>query len=36
MHMANALVGTNKTSLNVETVSTSVKQKHYDRKFTSM
>ena len=36
MHMAHGLVGTNKTRLNVETVSPSVKQQHYDSMFASM
>ena len=36
MHMSHVLVGTNKTRLNVEIVSASVKQKHYDSKFASM
>ena len=34
--MAHGLVGTNKTRLNVETVSASVKQQHYDSMFASM
>ena len=34
--MAYELMGTNKTRLNVETVSASVKQQHYDSMFTSM
>ena len=34
--MAHGLVGTNKTKLNVETVSASVKQQHYDSMFASM
>ena len=34
--MAQGLVGTNKTRLNVETVLASVKQQHYDSMFTSM
>ena len=29
-HMAHGLVGTNKTRLNVETISASVKQQYYD------
>ena len=36
MHMTHGLVGTNKTRLNVETVSASVKQQHYDSMFASM
>ena len=36
MHMTHGLVGTNKTSLNVETVSASVKQQHYHSMFSSM
>ena len=36
IHMAHGLVATNKTRLNVETVSASVKQKHYDSMFASM
>ena len=36
MHMTHGLVGTNKTSLNVETVLASVKQQHYDRIFASL
>ena len=36
MHMAHGLVGTNKTRLNVETVSASVKHQHYDSIFESM
>ena len=34
--MAHGLVGTNKTRLNVETVSASVKQQHYHSMFASM
>ena len=34
--MAHVLVGTNMTRLNVETVSASVKQQHYDSMFASM
>ena len=34
--MAHGLVGTNMTRLNVETVSASVKQQHYDSMFASM
>ena len=34
--MAHGLVGTNKTRLNVKTISTSVKQQHYDSMFASM
>ena len=34
--MTHGLVGTNMTILNVETVSASVKQQHYDRMFASM
>ena len=34
--MPHELVGTNKTRLNVETVSASVKQQHYDIMFSSM
>ena len=36
MHMAHGLVGTNKTRLNVETVSVSVKQQHYHSMSASM
>ena len=36
MHMAHGLVETDKPRLNVETVSASVKQQHYDSMFTSM
>ena len=36
MHMAHGLVGTNKTRLNVEIVSASEKQQHYDTTFASM
>ena len=36
IHMAHGLVGTNMTRLNVETVSASVKQQHYDGIFASM
>ena len=35
-HMAHGLVGTNMTRLNVETVSASIKQQHYDSMFASM
>ena len=35
MHMAHGLIGSNKTRLNVETVSASVKQ-HYHSMFASM
>ena len=34
--MAHGLVGTNMTGLNVETVSASVKPRHYDSMFASM
>ena len=34
--MTHGLVGTNKTRLNVEIVSTSVKQQHYDSMFASI
>ena len=34
--MAHGLVGTNETRLNIETVSASVKQQHYDSMFASM
>ena len=34
--MAQVLVGINKTRLNVETVSASVKQQHYDSMFESI
>ena len=34
--MTHGLVGTNKTRLNVETVSASVKQQHYDSMFATM
>ena len=34
--MTHGLVGINKTRLNVETVSASVKQQHYDSMFASM
>ena len=36
MHMTHVLVGTMKTSLNVVTVSASVKQQHYDSMLASM
>ena len=36
MHMSHGLVGTDKTSLNVITISTSVKQQHYHSMFSSM
>ena len=36
IHMTHGLVGTNMTRLNVETVSASVKQQHYDGMFPSM
>ena len=36
IHMAHGLVGTNMTRLNVETISASVKQQHYDTMFASM
>ena len=36
IHMAHGLVRTNNTRLNVETVSASVKQQHYDSIFASM
>ena len=36
MHMAHGLVGTNKTRLNIETVSASVKQQHYGSMFASI
>ena len=36
IHMAHGLVGTNMTRLNVETVSASVKQQHYNSMFASM
>ena len=36
MHMAHGLVGTNRTRLNVKTVSTSVKQQHYHSMFASL
>ena len=36
MQMTHGLVGTNKTRLKVETVSTSVKQQHYDSMFARM
>ena len=34
--MTHGLIGTNMTRLNVETVSVSVKQQHYDSMFVSM
>ena len=34
--MAHGLLGTNKTRLNVETISAGVKQQHYDSMFPSM
>ena len=36
MHMTHGLVGTIKTSLNVITISPSVKQQHYDSMFATM
>ena len=36
IHMAHVLVGTNNTRLNVETVSSSVEQQHYDSMFACM